>query len=715
MRKITLLFCLASLIFACQSKHNTDTMNKTIPVTYPTTRTDDVVEDYHGTKIAEPYRWLEVDTAAEVEAWVKAENKTTTGYLDKIPYRKAIADRFAELYNYAKVFAPSKAGENIFFYKNDGLQNQAVIYIQKGATAQPEVFIDPNLLSKDGTVTANLAGADKSYRFMAITRSQAGSDWQELRVMDIASKKELSDRLQWVKFSGVAWSGDGFFYSRYPEPKAGKALSGKNEFHSVYYHHLGDDQAKDQLIYQDLKAPNLNFYTGTTEDEQYLIMSASPGTDGFATFIKPLVKPGGFQLLFPGYNHKSLIIQHLGNGRFLVLTDIDAPNYRLIEVDAAHPEPKNWKTIIPESEHLLEGVSTAGKKLFASYLQNATTRIYQMDYDGSNKKEVTLPGLGTAGGFSALEKESKVFYSFTSFVNPGGIYEYDLATGKSSVFYQPKLKFNPEEYEEKQVFYPSKDGTKVSMFLVYKKGLQLNGQNPTFLYGYGGFNISLTPSFSTSRIILLENGGIYAMPNLRGGGEYGEKWHQGGMLDKKQNVFDDFIAAGEYLIKEGYTSKEKLAIAGGSNGGLLVGATMTQRPDLFAVAFPAVGVMDMLRYHKFTIGRAWVPEYGSSDDPKQFKNLLSYSPLHNIKPGVRYPSTMVTTADHDDRVVPAHSFKFAAELQKNHKGDNPVLIRIESNAGHGAGKPTAKIIEEQADQWAFFFYNTHSPVKYFKK
>ena len=714
MKPFSFLTILLLTLSACGAKKEKTNMEEQIKVTYPVTDTVTQVDDYHGNKVADPYRWLETDTAENVKKWVKSQNAVTTDYLEKIPYRKAIADRYTELYNFPKVSAPSKAGDHYFFTKNDGLQNQAVIYIQKGLNGDPEVFIDPNQLSKDGTITVGLLEADPSNKYMAIARNQAGSDWQEIRVVDIATKKELKDVLKWVKFSGASWYKNGFFYSRYPEPAKGQELSGNNQYHSVYYHQLGDDQSKDKLIYEDRKNPNIYHNAGVTEDYKYLVLYAAPGTDGYATYIKDLEKDSPFQALFPGYTNKSGVIQHLGNGRFLAQTDIDAPNYRVIEIDAAKPDKKNWKVIIPESQNLLQSASTVGKKLFADYLQNATTRYYQMDYDGTNKKEIKLPGVGSAGGFYGKEGDDLTFYTFTSFIYPSVIFKYDLKTGKSEQFFKTPLKFNPEDYEEKQVFYPSKDGTKVSMFVVHKKGLKLDGKNPTYLYGYGGFNISLTPSFSTARLILLENGGVYAMPNLRGGGEYGEKWHQAGMLLNKQNVFDDFISAAEYLIKEGYTSKEKLAIAGGSNGGLLVGAAMTQRPDLFAVAFPAVGVMDMLRYHKFTVGKGWIPEYGSADDPKYFNYLKSYSPLHNLKPGVEYPATMVTTADHDDRVVPAHSFKFAAQLQKSHVGDNPVLIRIETDAGHGAGKPTSKVIEEQADMWSFFFYNTKSPVKYFK-
>jgi len=680
-------------------------------VTYPDTKKVDHSDDYHGTLVGDPYRWLENDTAQDVAAWVQSQNKATFGYLDQIPFRKNIQDRITELINYPRYSSPMRAGEYYFFYKNDGLQNQPVIYVQKGLTGKPEVFIDPNTLSKEGTTAISLIGFSNDDKYAAYSRSDAGSDWQEIRIMEIATKRELPDRLKWVKFSGASWQGNGFYYSRYPEPAKGAELSGNNQYHTVYYHRVGDDQSKDQLIYRDDKNPNMYHSAGVTEDERYLILYAQPGTDGFATYYKDLQKGGDFVELFKGFSNKSSVVHNIGD-RMLVLTDIDAPKYRLVEVDLKNPAKANWKTVIAQSDDLLQGVSTGGGYLYANYLKNATDRYFRYNYDGSGKQEIQLPGLGSAGGFSGKEDEQTLFYTFTSFIYPATIFKYDVKTGKSEPFFTSELKFNPQDYVEKQVFYTSKDGTKVSMFVVHRKGLELNGANPAYLYGYGGFNVSLTPSFSASRLVLLENGGVFAMPNLRGGGEYGEEWHQAGMLLKKQNVFDDFISAGEYLIQEGYTNKEKLAIAGGSNGGLLVGACMTQRPDLFAVAFPAVGVMDMLRYHKFTVGKGWIPEYGSSDEPEHFANLIKYSPLHNLKPGVSYPATMITTADHDDRVVPAHSFKFAAELQAKHQGDNPVLIRIETNAGHGAGKPVGKVIEEQTDMWSFFFYNTNSPVKY---
>ncbi|MEL6718662.1 MAG: prolyl oligopeptidase family serine peptidase [Bacteroidota bacterium] len=710
---IVAIFAMLSVL-SCQTKEENMTAqeNPVIAVEYPETATVEQEDNYFGITVGDPYRWLEDDRSEETGEWVKAQNKVTSGYLEQIPYREAIEERYAELFNYPKLSSPFKVGEYYFFYKKEGLQNQYVIYRQEGLDGEAEVFIDPNTMSEDGTASIGLVGFSEDNKYVTCSRSDAGSDWSNLYVMEVATKKQLEDRLEWVKFSGASWYKDGFFYSRYPKPD-GSELSANNQYHSVYYHKIGTDQSEDELVYRDDENPDYYHFVGTSEDKEYLILYVQPGTDGFATYYKKLGTDNDFTLLFDGFKNKSSIVHHLGDGKMLVRTDIDAPKYRLIEIDVNNPAKENWKDIIPESDDLLQSVNTGGRKLFANYLKDATDRFYRMDYDGSNKEEIALPGTGSAGGFGGKEEDKTLFYSFTSFTYPPTIFKYDVATGKSEPFYKTELKFNPEDYVEKQVFYTSKDGTKVPMFIVHKKDLKMDGNNPTYLYAYGGFNVSLSPSFSSSNLVLLENGGVYAMANLRGGGEYGEEWHKAGMLLNKQNVFDDFIAAGEYLIDENYTSKDKLAIAGGSNGGLLVGAVMAQRPDLFAVAFPAVGVMDMLRYHKFTVGKGWIPEYGSSEASEEdFKNLYAYSPLHNLKEGVEYPATMVTTADHDDRVVPAHSFKFAAQLQKSHMGENPVLIRIETDAGHGAGKPTAKIIEEQADKWAFFFYNTDAPVKY---
>ncbi len=718
MKKLLTIALASATILACNregNQNNDASMDyPNIPVSYPQTATEDVKDDYFGTSVADPYRWLENDTAANTEAWVKEQNVVTQGYLEKIPFRKAVRDRFEELFNYPKFGEPFQVGEYYFFSKNDGLQNQSVLYRQKGLDGVPEVFIDPNKLSAEGTAAIGINGVSGDDKYIVINRSDAGSDWGQMEVYEVATMKKMPDLLKWVKFSGAAWQGNGFFYSRYPEPAKGTELSGNNMNHWVYYHKLGDPQSKDKLIYKDEKNPSYYHMPQVSEDEKHLFIVAAPGTDGYAVLHKDLSTDGPIKTLFEGYKNKTSVIHNIGN-KLLALTDIDAPNYRLVEVDLAKPEKANWKDIIPTSENLLEGCSTGGGKLYASYLEKATNRIYEMNYDGTGKKALTLPGVGSAGAPGGREAHKTLFYTFTSFLYPPTIFKYDVATGQSSVFQETKLKFNPADYEEKQVTYKSKDGTPVTMFVVHKKGLKLDGNNPCYLYAYGGFNISLTPSFSTSRIMLLENGGVFAMPNLRGGGEYGEAWHKAGMLMQKQNVFDDFIAAAEYLIAEKYTTKDRLGIAGGSNGGLLVGACMTQRPDLFAVALPAVGVMDMLRYHKFTVGKGWIPEYGSSEESAEMFNYLKgYSPVHNLKPGVEYPATMVTTGDHDDRVVPAHSFKFAATLQQAHKGDNPVLIRIETDAGHGAGKPTSKVIDEIADVYSFFFYNTKTPVKYIK-
>lgn len=687
--------------------------NPTIPVEYPNTEKKEHTDTYGANEVRDDYHWLEDDRAPEVEDWVVQQNQTTRGYLDKIPFRQAIEDRYRELYDYPKLSSPYRVGDYYFFYKNDGLQNQSVIYIQHGLDGEPEVFIDPNTLSKNGTVAISLAGSSVDNRYLSYLRQEAGSDWAEVHVMDIAARQELPDVIEHVKFSGTTWFKDGFYYCRFPDPDENAKFTAANQYHSVYYHQLGSGQDQDELIYRDEENPNFTMGIDITEDEQYLILTKSSGTDGFETWYRPADATGPFVPLFTGFAHKNSIIDH-DQDAFLVHTDIDAPKYRLIRVALNRPEPENWKEIIPETEDLLQGVSSAGGKLFADYLKDVTTRVYQFERDGSGKKEIRLPGLGSAGGFYGKKDYQQLFYTYTSFLYPPTIFLFDITSGSSKPFFETPLKYNPEEFTEEQVFYTSKDGTRVPMFLVHRKGLALDGQNPAFLYGYGGFNISLTPYFSPMRILILENDGVFALANLRGGGEYGEEWHRAGMLDKKQNVFDDFIAAAEFLIDTGFTSKDKLAISGGSNGGLLVGAAMTQRPDLFAVAFPAVGVLDMLRYQKFTIGHAWAVEYGSSDNPEQYPYLKAYSPLHNLKDGVHYPSTLVTTGDHDDRVVPAHSFKFAARLQEAHQGENPVLIRIETDAGHGAGKPTGKIIEEGADVLSFFFYNTNSPVKYLK-
>ncbi len=678
---------------------------------YPKAVKEDVTDDYSGTKVADPYRWLEDDNSSETAAWVKAENEVTEDYLSQIPFRNQIKERLTDIWNYPRYSTPYKKGNYYYFFKNDGLQNQSVLYRLKKLEDTPEVFLDPNTLSSDGTVALSGVYFSKDYKYMAYAVSRAGSDWTEFYVMDTETGKKLDDHLNWVKFSGAAWKDNGFYYSRYDEPGEVGQFSKQNQFHKVFFHTVGTPQSSDKLVYEDKEHPLRYFYADVTHDGEYLVIASSEGTSGNELYCQLLSQPNSkITPLTKGFENNYQVIDHY-NGRLLMLTDKDASNYRLTSINPAEPDTANWVDVIPESVELLEGVSTGGGKLFAFYLKDASTKILQLDYQGKIEKEIALPAIGSASGLSGERDEKTLFYSFSSFTTPPTIYRYDVENSKSELFRQPELKFNPDDYEIEQVFYTGKDETRVPMFIIYKKGIEKNGKNPTFLYAYGGFNISLTPSFSASRILFLENGGIYAVPNLRGGGEYGEEWHKAGMLEKKQNVFDDFIAAAEFLIKEKYTSSEKLAISGGSNGGLLVGAAMTQRPDLFQAALPAVGVMDMLRFQKFTIGWGWVVEYGSSDNEKDFGYLYKYSPLHNIKEGVSYPATLITTADHDDRVVPAHSFKFAATLQEKDKGDNPMLIRIESKAGHGAGKPLSKAIDEATDTWSFVFYQLGMKMK----
>jgi prolyl oligopeptidase len=674
------------------------------PLTYPVTKKVNKIDEYFGTKIIDHYRWLEDDNAEDVKAWVEEQNEVTFAYLDNIPFREKIKERLSELYNYPKYSSPFRAGEYYFFYKNDGLQNQYVIYIQKGLDGEPEVFIDPNELSEDGTVRIHLVGFSNDDRHVAFSRSEAGSDWREIHVMEIAAKTELPDRIRWVKFSGAAWHGDGFFYSGYDEPEEGQELTEQNKYQKIFYHKLGDRQEDDEIIYEDWDHPHRYVWADVSEDERYLFLSISEGTHGNELYYRDLSGEGArFQPLITGFEYDSYVIDNIDD-MFLVHTNIDAVNNRVVLIDSKNPPKENWQTVIPEKPDVLTGAGTAGGQLFCNYLRDANSRIFQYDLNGNLVREIQLPALGSAYGFRGKKEDKILFYTFSSFTYPQKIYKYDVDSGKTEVFQESEVKFNHEDYVAKQVFYSSKDGTRVPMFIVHKKGLELDGNNPTFLTSYGGFDVSLTPYFSAPRVVLLEYGCVYALPNLRGGGEYGEEWHRAGMLHNKQNVFDDFIAAAEYLIKEKYTSSDMLAISGASNGGLLVGACMTQRPDLFKVALPAVGVMDMLRYHEFTVGWGWIVELGSSRDEEHFKNLLSYSPLHNIKKGVSYPATLVTTADHDDRVVPAHSFKFIAALQEKHEGDNPVLIRIETRSGHGSSN-TSKMIEELADEYSFMFYN----------
>ena len=683
------------------------------PWVYPQTKKVAQIDDYHGVKVADPFRWLEDDNAPEVKAWVEEQNRLTFGYLEKIPYRSAILKRLQQLYDYPRYSAPFRVGEYYFFAKNDGLQNQSVYYFQKGLDGEAAIFIDPNTLSADGTVKISLSGESQDKKYMAVSRGESGSDWSEIRVLEIASRQELPDRLKWVKFSGVAWHKDGFFYSRYDAPEKGSELSALNSNQKIYYHKLREVQEKDMLVFEDAAHPLRYFGVSVTEDKRYLIVSVSEGTSGSEILYQDLQSgKGEFKVLCPGFAWNYEVLNTC-NEKFLVYANTDAPNYRVVLIDPQQPQKENWQDVVKENEYVLSAASTAGGKLFCHYLQNVSSHIYQYSLDGKLEREIALPAIGSANGFYGEKDDKTIFYTFNSFTYPPTIYRYDIAQAKSEIFRKTEVPFNPAVYETKQLFYPSKDGTLVPMFLVYKKGLKADGKRPTYLYAYGGFNISETPGFSPANIVLLEQGGIYAIANIRGGGEFGEKWHRAGMLEHKQNVFDDFIAAGEFLIKEGYTSKDYLAIAGGSNGGLLVGACITQRPELFKVAFPAVGVMDMLRFHKFTVGWGWAVEYGSSDDPGQFKYLYAYSPLQNIKPGVSYPATLVTTADHDDRVVPAHSFKFIATLQEQNSGPNPVLIRIETRSGHGSSS-LSKRLEATADAWAFMFHNMkvdYKPVK----
>ncbi len=673
-------------------------------IVYPETKKVTQVDDYFDTKISDPYRWLENDTAADVKQWVEAENKVTGNYLSKIPFRNAIKKRLTDIWNYERYSSPFRAGEYYFFDKNDGLQNQSIIYFQKGLNGEPKVFLDPNKMSPDGTAHVNLLSFSKDKKYVAYSVEQSGSDWSTFYVMEVATQKLLDDKIEWVKFSSTAWKGNGFYYSRYDKPENGKEFSQKNEFHKIYYHRLGTIQDKDELIYEDKEHAQQFHSAQTTEDERFLIIYTSKGTYGNQLSYKDLTKKDGLKPLTEGFDHQYGVLNNLGD-KLLVKTDDGAPNQKVVLIDPQKPAKENWKEIIPEKDELLEDANTGGGKLFALYLKDVSSRIYQYSLDGKHENEIVLPAIGISDGLNGDFDDTVIFYSFTSLTIAPSIYKYDVRTGKSEIWQKADVKFNADDYEIKQVFYKSKDGTPIPMFIVHKKGLKLDGNNPTLLYAYGGFNISIRPGFNIANTILLENGGVYAVANLRGGGEYGDKWHKAGMLLNKQNVFDDFIAGAEYLIKEKYTSSEKLAIMGRSNGGLLVGACMTQRPELYKVAFPGVGVMDMLRYHKFTIGWGWAVEYGSSDSAAHFKNLLSYSPLHNIKERSDYPATLITTADHDDRVVPAHSFKFAATLQEKSKGANPVLIRIDTKAGHGGGKPTTKIIDEQTDVWSFMFYN----------
>ncbi len=697
----------ATMLIACNEQEKQMETEEITKLEYPETRRDStVVDDYFGTEVHDYYRWLENDTSAETEEWVKAQNEVSFGYLKNIPYRDKINERLTELWNYEKYSAPFERGAYTYFSKNDGLQNQSVMYRQKGEEGTPEVFLDPNKFSEDGTTSLAGASFTDDGSLLAYQISEAGSDWRKVIVLNAETKEQIEDTLVDVKFSGLSWlKNDGFYYSSYDKPKDGSALSGLTQFHKLYYHKLGTPQSEDKLIFGGNETQRRYIGGYVTEDNNYLVITAATSTSGNELYIKDLRKPNSKIVQLVDNFDNNHYVMHTEGDKLFIKTNLDAPNGRVVTTSISKPTPDNWVDLIAETENVLE-VGTAGGKIFATYMVDATNRVYQYSLDGKMDKEIELPALGSADGFGGRMEDMVVYYSFTNYVYPSTIFKYDIETGASEVYKKSQVKFDPEQYESKQVFYTSKDGTKIPMLITHKKGLKLDGTNPTYLYGYGGFNVSLTPGFSTSTIVLLENGGVMAVANLRGGGEYGEDWHKAGTKMQKQNVFDDFIAAAEYLIAEKYTTSEKLAIAGGSNGGLLVGATMTQRPDLMAVAFPAVGVLDMLRYNKFTAGAGWAYDYGTAEDSQEmFEYLYGYSPYHNLKEGTEYPATMVTTGDHDDRVVPAHSFKYAAELQRTHVGNEPVIIRIETNAGHGAGKPTDKIIEEQADKWSFMFWN----------
>lgn len=684
---------------ACQEKPKEEAL------VYPETKKVEQIDEYFGTLVEDPYRWLENDTSTETAEWVAAQNKLTFGYLEKIPFRDKIRDRLEQLWNYEKYSAPFKEGKYTYFYKNDGLQNQYVLY-REAAGGKSEVFLDPNAFSADGTTSLAGINFTKDGSLCAFQISEGGSDWRKVIILNTETKQQVEDTLFDVKFSGLSWRGnEGFYYSSYDKPTDGSQLSGKTQNHKLYFHKLGTPQSADELIFGGDKQQRRYIGGGVTEDGKFLVISAANATYGNELYLQDLTRKNApIQTLVGDMNNEHDII-HSENGKLYIVTNLNAPNRKLVVTDASKARPENWKDLIPETQFPLTA-SAAGGYFFASYLKDAVSLVKQYDLEGKEIREIELPGLGSAGGFGAKREDTELYYSYTSYVYPPTIFKLQIAEGKSELYKQSGVQFDPTQYESKQLFYTSKDGTKVPMILTYKKGMELNGKNPTLLYGYGGFNVSLTPSFSTSNIVFMENGGIFVVANIRGGGEYGDKWHDAGTQQKKQNVFDDFIAAGEYLIAQKYTSKDYLAISGGSNGGLLVGACMTQRPDLFKVAFPAVGVLDMLRYHKFTAGAGWAYDYGTADDSKEmFDYLYRYSPVHNVKKGVSYPATMITTADHDDRVVPAHSFKFAAALQAKHAGTAPVLIRIDVKAGHGAGKPTSMIIQEQADKWAFLFYN----------
>ncbi|MGC2261298.1 MAG: prolyl oligopeptidase family serine peptidase [Candidatus Sulfotelmatobacter sp.] len=712
--RIMLTFLLVLIPLLCIAALLANDAPSLTKLDYPKAKRVDQVDDYHGTKVADPYRWLEDTDSPDTLAWVQAENKLTFGYLDQIPYRKAIHDRLTKLWNYERFGVPEQRGGRYFYQHNNGLQNQSVLLVAESLNAEPRILLDPNTLSADGTVALSGEAISDDGKLLAYGTAASGSDWMEWHVRDIDSGKDLSDLIKWVKFSGASWTkdGKGFYYSRYAEPKHDASMRDANYFQKLYYHRLGTTQAEDQLIYERPDNKELGFNGTVTDDGRYLIITVWQGTSPKnRLYYKDLAQPDSQVVkLLDAFDAQYEFVDNDGPV-FWFKTDLDAARSRLIAIDTRTPERARWKTIIPESAETMQSVSVIDNKFLVEYLKDARTEVRVHDLEGKLLRSIDLPGIGTAEGFTGKRKDKETFYAFTSFTVPTTIYRYDPEKGASSVFRQPKVDFDSSRYETKQVFYKSKDGTRIPMFLTYKKGMKLDGQNRVLLYAYGGFDISLTPTFSVPNLVWLEMGGVYAQPNLRGGGEYGEEWHLAGTKLHKQNVFDDFIAAAEWLIANHYTTSSNLAIYGRSNGGLLIGACLTQRPDLYGATLPAVGVMDMLRFHKFTIGWAWTSDYGSSDNPEQFKALYAYSPLHNLKPGTKYPPTLITTADHDDRVVPGHSFKFAATMQADQAGPAPVLIRVETKAGHGAGKPISKQIEEIADSWSFVAHNLNMDVQ----
>jgi prolyl oligopeptidase len=700
-KKFFTIILLVGVLISCKQ----ESKFPKIEVKYPETKKIDHTDTYWGEAVADPYRWLEDDYSEDTKSWVEAQNKVSFGYLEQIPFREAVRKRLEEVWNYEKISSPTSYGDYEYYYRNDGLQNQSVLYRRQGPDGKEELFLDPNKLSDEGTTSLGGTAFTKDGKLFAYAVSVAGSDWRDIYVMDAESKSLLDDKIVDAKFTGIAWNGnEGFFYSTYDKPDGSK-LSAFTNNHKLYYHRLGTDQSQDILVFGDDNNPRRYVGASVTEDEKYLVITAANSTTGNELYIQDLTRTfSPVVQMVDNMENTHYVIDHI-DGELFLFTNLNAPNNKIVKTGIASLTPGNWKEVIPETENVLD-ISKGGGKLFASYLKDAITEVKQFDYTGKLERTIALPGIGTANGFSGKKEETDLYYTFTSYITPGSIYKFDIKSGESELYFSPQVQFEPELYISKQIFYTSTDGTKVPMIITHKKGLKMDGKNPTILYGYGGFGVSLTPSFSIANTVWLENGGVYAVPNLRGGGEYGESWHLAGTKQKKQNVFDDFISAGEYLIQEGYTSSDFLALRGGSNGGLLVGAVMTQRPELAKVAFPAVGVLDMLRYHQFTSGAGWAYDYGTADESEEmYRYLKGYSPLHNFKSGTAYPATLVTTADHDDRVVPAHSFKFAAKLQETHAGENPVLIRIETNAGHGAGKPTAMQIAEIADIFAFGLYN----------